>query len=487
MNHDWEALNSRVIRVFSIFLFGSALLSFYQWSPFPFLFCVLAVLLAIPPSISVILSRFDPFEPIIFYTAFTGMTGIVIFERRYLSRTNWLFDVIPYSLDTGLLIVLVVYIFLMASVLLGYYGSEYLSDFSIFTNIAPTTRQTNSDFLRAIGYIYIFLGLFSFLMIIITTLDGNPFAMYTSTRPRSETFATSTHWMILTNGLPLGYLLCLSAAVIDIRRLPFRWLAFGPVVVGMFVITGSRGRVVVAALLLVAFCFYCVRFRLLRHDTLLMKISVQISRIGWALIGVLGVLAVSIGVTVAKGARMASSPLEVAQNLEITTIATAGVNDYGIDNFLALTQLIPSGEEYYYGSFYLRVILNFIPRAIWEEKPVLTLGSLLRRQFLPDASGGRPPGEIGAYYANFGYPGILLMGGIFGVLMRSLYELLKRNRKSPLAIIFFIITVLTVGRNGLANNPLFTFLSWIVFLLPVLVGHTLFENSMLVKRLRTVK
>lgn len=478
MVHDWESLTPRILRAFTAFLFASAIVSLYRWSIFPFLFGVFTVLVVIPLIISAVLGRFDPFEPIVVYSVFTGLMGVVIFERRYFDRSDWRYDIIPYSLDAGLLIVLIVYIGLMASILVGYYGSEYVFDFSDFNKIAPSIWQTNADFLRAVGYFYIGLGFVGFVAIVVTTLGGNPLAMYTSTRPRSETFATSSHWMFLTNGLPIGYLLCLSAAVIDTRQLPLRWIVIAPFVVGLFVVTGSRGRVVIATLLIVSFCFYCVRFRLLSKDVIIMKLSTQLNRTVWAIIGFIGAIVASIGVTVAGGLRMANSPNEIVRNLEPISIATAGVNNDSIDNFLALTQLIPAERSYYYGSFYVRSITNFIPRAIWEGKPVLTLGSLLRRRLLPEAAGGRPPEEIGTYYANFGYPGILLMGSVFGILMRSLYELLQRNRMSPLVILFFVITVLTVGRNGLDNNTLFTFLNWMAFFVPVVVGHIFLGNRL---------
>lgn len=436
----------------------------------PVLFVAFALLLAVPIVASIRAERLDPFEPIVFYAVFLAMIGVLLFDRAFLSREPWAFDVIPHSIEAGVAIVLIAYTIVLASTLVGYFLSPRVLEFDSLRGLVPTT-SAHARFLRYAGISYVVLGMGALAMLVVTTFGGDPLLLYRSARPRSQVLDNASHWLVLSNALVLGYLLYVSGIVAAERDLPMRSLAVAPLVPAAYVVTGSRGQIVASALMIFVFCYYLLRFRLIGADTAVMRAVDDASDGVLVVVGLLAGVAGAIGIVAAEALRMGRSVRAALFGMEPTAVLTAGVHEDIPDHFLALRELVPAERGYYFGTFYGRVLTNFVPRALWEGKPVLTHGSWLRRELLPDGSGGIPAREIGAYYVNFGFVGFVLLGGLFGIVLRLSYEFLLRNRHSPLVIAMFSVFLTTVGRVGLNNNVLSSFLQYVVVLAPVFVGY----------------
>ncbi len=142
----------------------------------------------------------------------------------------------------------------------------------------------------------------------------------------------------------------------------------------------------------------------------------------------------------------AISPLGMADNLlgsrdflDITT--TAFIIEAVQDGRLTLS----------YGSTYLTWLFVPIPRTLWPEKPVISVGWVIKRQVLGlGGAGGTPPGFIGEAYWAFGLVGVVtisfFLGALIGVLYRSFRPYLSNANMALLyAVIVLPWSMKTVG------------------------------------------
>ncbi|WP_331234216.1 O-antigen polymerase [Natronorarus salvus] len=414
------------------------------------------------------------FEPIIFHCAFGLMIGAALLERSYFSNREFRHEIISHSFETGMTIVSAVLVAMLAATLVGYYllGPRVPSitdSLSIHSHL-PDLLAISGSVYRKISIFYFIIGFGSLIGVLLFVFpEPNPFYMFQTNTPRSEVFSGSNIFVMGARSLYIGYLLWICGALAE-RRAPNPIEILGVVpIVGLFLLLGGRGRAL-GVLILVFIVLYLVFVEELidLHRGILARLSGSIPPavvlLGLPLISI----GIAIGVVLLRSLRLGQNFSEALLGVDSLSIASAGVHNDQFDNFLALTEIVPEQIGYQFGAFYARVPLNFIPRAIWPDKPVLTPGGVLRRELLPDAAGGRHPGTMGDYYINFGYPGILLISLIYGALLRLLYRLIDRNPVSPLSILFFALFLSGIGNSGLTNNALQALMSDLIILTPAL-------------------
>lgn len=91
------------------------------------------------------------------------------------------------------------------------------------------------------------------------------------------------------------------------------------------------------------------------------------------------------------------------------------------------------------GQSYLVVLTEFIPRAIWRDKP-RGVGSLYAQRFLGAPKGGTtiPVGPEAELYWNFGLPGVVVFALIYGILIRVVYNFFWRRYPDPFVTVFYV-------------------------------------------------
>jgi hypothetical protein len=106
--------------------------------------------------------------------------------------------------------------------------------------------------------------------------------------------------------------------------------------------------------------------------------------------------------------------------MQLTALDTYDNTAYLLSNF-------PSKYDYYYGETYAALFVQFIPRSLWEGKPVGLGGPLgllknagirefTKAKWVREARGiSYSPGFIGEAYANFGVIGIFILSILFGL------------------------------------------------------------------------
>lgn len=147
-----------------------------------------------------------------------------------------------------------------------------------------------------------------------------------------------------------------------------------------------------------------------------------------------------------------------------------GSADYAVENFswswldVSRTELgapfkslvsilgeVPDRTPFFWGRSYFETPLVFLPRLVFPERPQSISGWYERTFFSDDflAEGGSMGVFIVAEaYANFGALGVMLILFLWGILLRTLYELFQRHPASPSHVFLYAVS-----------------LAWIVFLM----------------------
>jgi oligosaccharide repeat unit polymerase len=88
--------------------------------------------------------------------------------------------------------------------------------------------------------------------------------------------------------------------------------------------------------------------------------------------------------------------------------------------FYNLVERIPKYSPYHYGLGFLNVIIQFIPHAIWPNKPAM-LGVSSLTAIYGNSFGGAAYPNIGSFYYEFGVLGVIIFMYAFGYVGQKLY------------------------------------------------------------------
>ncbi|MFC4989689.1 hypothetical protein [Saliphagus infecundisoli] len=444
---------------------------------------LLAGLVAVPWAIAIRDREIDYFEPIIFHSIFVGMLGLVLADDLLLKPDQtYRWDVIPWSWHMGTMIAGTALTVTFASTLVGYYVvgprvMAWVSERVLGVRAAINNLgHVPGELFRAIGIVYMLVGLVAFgLIVLVVFPTNNPLFVYTGITPRSQLFAGAGPLRIWTRAIPLGYLLYLCGVLTDQRTPSVVELGGLVPVVIVPVLLGSRGGALTSIVLVTIVLYYAtLRPRVdVRSGRIIDLVERLPPMVRALIIPAMGVL-LAPTVVALRWLRDDESLPVVLQRIDLIPVLTAGVHDDQFENFLALLSIMPEEIGFYYGTFYFRAVTNFVPSAIWPGKPISTTGGVLYRT-LGGETGGRPPGAIGDYFINFGPPGLLLMGLLFGVFLYFLYQLLqprgyaRRRRPTPFVVVLFAVILTALGSLGLTANALYGLLADLIILVPAFV------------------
>lgn len=128
--------------------------------------------------------------------------------------------------------------------------------------------------------------------------------------------------------------------------------------------------------------------------------------------------------------------------------------------FTTIVELTGETVPYQEGSTYLNFVYNFVPRFLWNDKPVLNefSNSLPRQYGIIDANDERTSvglGLLGETWINFGAAGVILIMAIYGIIYRFLFDwiLVKSNFSSFACAVYMpILWQLSLQENVFVNN-----------------------------------
>ena len=129
-------------------------------------------------------------------------------------------------------------------------------------------------------------------------------------------------------------------------------------------------------------------------------------------------------------------------------------------------------QPHTYGSTYFLWLITPVPRAIWEEKPIVRIGGILGSTvFGTRESNGIPPGFVGEAYLNFGWFGIPLAASLFGVIIRRFYESYGRKAYSHSRSLLIYSLLFPVVAFASVSSDFTGFISRVVqILIPLVIA-----------------
>ena len=170
----------------------------------------------------------------------------------------------------------------------------------------------------------------------------------------------------------------------------------------------------------------------------------------------------------------------------MSTVELIGNRFHGLDSLALIMERVPNHVEYSFGSEILLLLISWIPRALWSDKPVVSLGKLFREQMGLESLYGEGtsisitlPGQC---YMSFGFIGVIAGMFLIGILWRFLHEYLvkpKNNLSNSLLVsVMFFSFFLSVEQT---YNTLITYHFFRAFIV-ILMLLPLAKTSKLIKK-----
>jgi hypothetical protein len=143
----------------------------------------------------------------------------------------------------------------------------------------------------------------------------------------------------------------------------------------------------------------------------------------------------------------------------------------GLDSFSMILRDTPNVVDFQAGRWYGYFFSAWIPRVLWEEKPMLDVGRWFAINFFnqpPDVPSAIVIMNIGDFYVNFGILGVMLGMFFLGIVYKTLYlYFIHYGKRSAIAVFIYIFIFIRLG-IGIEADVISMFLSLLYSLLLVL-------------------
>jgi hypothetical protein len=120
------------------------------------------------------------------------------------------------------------------------------------------------------------------------------------------------------------------------------------------------------------------------------------------------------------------------------------------------------------------IVLSYVPRIVWADKPAMTIGQWVTTNFGsgPGILSNTAPTWVGELYFNFGWPGVVIGMLLMGVFLRILHEVLFPPNPVMPTLVMSVVALYTIpqtlqaGLIGPINGVIFA-------AMPVVMTHWL--------------
>lgn len=152
-----------------------------------------------------------------------------------------------------------------------------------------------------------------------------------------------------------------------------------------------------------------------------------------------------------------------------------------VSGAIAIAALVPRERDWLYGRTYIGAIGFWIPRIIWTDKPrgsgAYVSALLFQKRKSVDGYQGPsfPSGASGEAYWNFGWFGIIVVFGLFGLFHRWITDRVMQNPADPEYLATLLIGVIILGAPD--TDTLVPFMQSLVLLMLTFFGMRLFPTK----------
>lgn len=128
-------------------------------------------------------------------------------------------------------------------------------------------------------------------------------------------------------------------------------------------------------------------------------------------------------------------------------------NGPGLSKTSHIINNIPDPLEFQYGQTFTNWLFAPIPRAIYPDKPLVTMGPIIGTEIYGHRVAGVPPGFIAELYWNFYIPGVVFGMLFMGVVLKRLHLLFRNMQiQRELVVPVYLFAVAPVAFAVLGNS-----------------------------------
>ena len=157
----------------------------------------------------------------------------------------------------------------------------------------------------------------------------------------------------------------------------------------------------------------------------------------------------------------------------IKAISYIVVNNGGIDipKLQHLIEYVQREGDYRFGGFISNIVLLFIPRAIWTDKPVNidTEFGFKVYDSISYGSGAVPPGIYGEFFWDFSWPGIVISAILVGIFLGYADKFLRNNYDSVFVKVCYSISILWSGMGIIGSGAVSYFMGLVLYIVPIYI------------------
>jgi len=307
--------------------------------------------------------------------------------------------------------------------------------------------------------LYLYISLFSYLLILIRIFDAGGLIPFFTTPYFLRSFSIDVAYFYAGRIVFLVPTIFMSLVIIFLREEKFV-IKLGVLInllimLTVIIIEGNRG----VLLLIIPFLYLIYRFKKIEKKPWL-KYFIIVALIILLLVPFL----------IYMGAWRNKEAINLT-SITIVDSLFSGLTFDTIDNYLVILQEY-SPSDYMWGETLIGPLVTFIPRNIWESKP-MGLG----RIFVEDYYGGSTGFSVGIYFlgeffANFGYLGLIIIPPLISLVIYAYdyYFKISKNMTSKVLLIIIFNSTLGIVRGDFmsAGSNVVYFYLFYFFLLRII-------------------
>jgi oligosaccharide repeat unit polymerase len=412
--------------------------SFQENATVILLLAMLAGLLALPHAVRGIRGTWQPFDPVVAFTAIVGM-GYLFRSAHLLWYEHADLYHIPLDALDALDLLAVGLSLVLLGVLSFYAGYGARLGAAVGARLPVLSAEWTTGRTRFVWLLFTLIG--GLVYVVYVRSAGGILYLATNMELRTESSSGMHLYYMAIRLMPIALLF---RQVLVIRR-PTRWARFSfrvhvaTVCIAMALLGSRSWAVEILAMVLIV-----------RHS-----LDRPVRMRSLVLIGAIGMLLFSMyfeyrnltheGIEESEIRSMDFADVEL-----LYTGVLGGRNFDMMDNLLSIVHFTPVQLHHLDGSSYLHYFVNLVPRRLWEGKPK-GVGSILAEKVYGWKIGGAPPGAIGEAYFNYGVLGIfpaLFLLGLFGRIVATYARAHPRNPFAIFVLAAGCIFVLMVTRGS---------------------------------------
>jgi hypothetical protein len=398
-----------------------------------YLLLVLLTMMALIPAVVYLAKRnADLFEPIYWASAYFFLLFVV--RTVYsLSLGSVFLGEAPfdphtqYSMNLGLIYALLSFVVFLA----GYYSRVGRS---VACSLPGISLQWDAGRIKVFCPIILVIGVLSFF-VMVQTHGG--WSLYTLQKQETLTASGQGYLLIGVSFITYVYVILLTQTLSTRRVGYLTFLVLLPVVLFIGFVSGSKGIFIVPVLATFIAVHY-LRRRIHLRSVLLFVVFVfmlfpvfNLYRSTSDISKLPAYYADSIGVGWGEG-----------------FVRHVMSRFYGIDALTLVIRDTPEVMDYQLGKTILPLTVVWVPRQLWEDKPIVSFGKVFAETYMGDVFSGTgtsaSPTILGEAYLNFHIGGMLWIALLSGIIIRAFYEYFIRRRFGAPAIFIYSLFFLSL-------------------------------------------